>query len=106
MKLTISKKLWGGFLAVLILLIIASGMSIWTTYDISSRYDSLIDEEMERVNLIEKVDVIQKEMSTSVLEFLMFNKQSSVEKLEANYNIVMEITTLLSSSLDDSASIE
>ncbi|QUG40804.1 methyl-accepting chemotaxis protein [Psychrobacillus sp. INOP01] len=106
MKLSISKKLWGGFSAVLILLIIASVMSMWTTYDVSNRYDSLIDEEMERVSLVEKVEVIQKQMSTSVLEFLMFNKLSSVEKLEDNYNQVMEITTSLASSLNDSASIE
>lgn len=106
MKLTISKKLWGGFSAVLVLLIIASALSMYTTYDITNRYDSLIDEEMERVSLVEKMEVIQKQMSTSVLEFLMFNKLSSVEKLEANYNEAIEITTSLASSIDDSASIE
>lgn len=81
-------------------------MSMWTTYDVSDRYDSLIDEEIERVTLVEKLEVIQKQMSTSVLEFLMFNKLSSVEKLEANYNQVMEITTTLASSLNDSPSEE
>ena len=106
MKLTISKKLWGGFSAVLVLLIIASVMSMWTTYDVSARYDSLIDEEMERVALVEKVEIIQREMSTSVLEFLMFNKVSAVEKLEANYKQVLEITTSLSSELNDTASKE
>ena len=104
MKLSISKKLWGGFSAVLVLLIIASALSMWTTYDISSKYDSLIDEDMENVSLIEKVEVIQKEMSTSVLEYLMFSKLTSVEKLEDNYKQVMEITTSLSSGLNDTAS--
>ena len=106
MKLTISKKLWGGFTAVLVLLIIASAMSMWTTYDISSKYDSLIDEEMEHVSLIEKVELIQKDMSTSVLEYLMFSKLTSVEKLENNYKQVTEITTSLSSDLKDTASKE
>ena len=106
MKLTISKKLWGGFSAVLVLLIIASIMSMWTTYDISSKYDSLIDEEMDRVSLIEKVELIQKEMSTSVLEYLMFSKLTSVEKLEDNYKQVMEITTSLSSDLKGTTSAE
>ncbi|SEM31769.1 methyl-accepting chemotaxis protein [Paenisporosarcina quisquiliarum] len=106
MKLTISKKLWGGFSAVLVLLIIASVMSMWTTNDVSTRYDSLIDEEMERVSLVEKVEVIQKEMSTSVLEYLMFSKLSSVEKLEADYNQVMEIITSLSKDLNNKAAIE
>ena len=104
MKLSISKKLWGGFSSVLVLLIIASALSMWTTYDISSKYDSLIDEDMENVSLIEKVEVIQKEMSTSVLEYLMFSKLTSVEKLEDNYKQVMEITTSLSSGLNDTAS--
>ncbi|MCZ8539230.1 methyl-accepting chemotaxis protein [Psychrobacillus psychrodurans] len=106
MKLTISKKLWGGFSAVLVLLIIASVMSMWTTNDVSTRYDSLIDEEMERVSLVEKVEVIQKEMSTSVLEYLMFSKLSSVEKLEADYKQVMEIITSLSKDLNNKAAIE
>ena len=106
MKLTISKKLWGGFSAVLVLLIIASVMSMWTTNDVSTRYDSLIDEEMKRVSLVEKVEVIQKEMSTSVLEYLMFSKLSSVEKLEADYKQVMEIITSLSKDLNNKAAIE
>ncbi|WP_419958147.1 methyl-accepting chemotaxis protein [Psychrobacillus psychrotolerans] len=106
MKLTISKKLWGGFTAVLGLLIIASAMSMWTTYDISSKYDSLIDEELEHVSLIEKVELIQKDMSTSVLEYLMFSKLTSVEKLENNYKQVTEITTSLSSDLKDTTSKE
>ncbi|MEK5214802.1 methyl-accepting chemotaxis protein [Psychrobacillus sp. FSL H8-0487] len=106
MKLTISKKLWGGFTAVLVLLIIASAMSMWTTYDISSKYDSLIDEEMEHVSLIEKVELIQKDTSTSVLEYLMFSKLTSVEKLENNYKQVTEITTSLSSDLKDTTSKE
>lgn len=106
MRLSISKKLWGGFSAVLVLLIIASALSMWTTYDMSNRYDSLIDEEMERVSLVENMEVIQKQMSTSVLEFLMFNKLSSVEKLETNYNQVGEITASLASSLDDTNSKE
>ncbi|MEK3952732.1 methyl-accepting chemotaxis protein [Psychrobacillus sp. FSL K6-1464] len=106
MKLTISKKLWGGFTAVLGMLIIASAMSMWTTYDISSKYDSLIDEELEHVSLIEKVELIQKDTSTSVLEYLMFSKLTSVEKLENNYKQVTEITTSLSSDLKDTTSKE
>lgn len=106
MKLTISKKLWGGFSAVLVLLIIASVMSMWTTYDISSKYDSLIDEEMERVSFVEKVELLQKEMSTSVLEYLMFSKLTSVEKLEMNYKQVTEITESLSKNLNDTTSKE
>ncbi|MEK3994171.1 methyl-accepting chemotaxis protein [Psychrobacillus sp. FSL K6-2365] len=106
MKLTISKKLWGGFSAVLVLLIIASVMSMWTTNDVSTRYDSLIDEELERVSLVEKVEVIQKEMSTSVLEYLMFSKLASVEKLEADYKQVMEIITSLSKDLDNKDALE
>lgn len=106
MKLTISKKLWGGFSAVLVLLIIASAMSMWTTYDISSKYDSLIDEEMEHVSLIEQVELVQMETSTSVLEYLMFSKLTSVEKLENNYKQVTEITTSLSTGLKDTASKE
>lgn len=106
MKLTISKKLWGGFSAVLVLLIIASVMSMWTTYDITSKYDSLIDEDIEHVKLVEKVELIRKQMSTSMLEYLMFSKMTSVEKLEADYKEVMEITNILHDDIKGSASVE
>lgn len=106
MKLTISKKLWGGFSAVLVLLIIASVMSMWTTYDITSKYDSLIDEDIEHVKLVEKVELIRKQMSTSMLEYLMFSKMTSVEKLEADYKQVIEITNILHDDIKDAASVE
>ena len=106
MKLTISKKLWGGFSAVLVLLIIASVMSMWTTYDITSKYDSLIDEDIERVILVEEVELLQKQMSTSMLEYLMFSKMTSVEKLEADYKQVIEITNILHDDIKDAASVE
>ncbi|SER65038.1 methyl-accepting chemotaxis protein [Psychrobacillus sp. OK032] len=82
MKFTISRKLWSGFSAVLILLIISSGLSIFATADISNKYKNIIDEDLQRVNHVEEIEKIQKAMATSILEFVMFGKESSVENFQ------------------------
>lgn len=82
MKFTIGRKMWIGFLSVLILLILSSGLSIFATVDITNRYKTIIDEDMERVNNVEEIEKIQKAMATSILEFVMFGKESTIENFQ------------------------
>ncbi|MFJ7970450.1 methyl-accepting chemotaxis protein [Psychrobacillus sp. NPDC096389] len=82
MKFTIGRKMWIGFLSVLILLILSSGLSIFATIDITNRYKTIIDEDMERVNNVEEIEKIQKAMATSILEFVMFGKESTIENFQ------------------------
>lgn len=82
MKFTIGRKMWIGFLSVLILLILSSGLSIFATVDITNKYKTIIDDDMERVNNVEEIEKIQKAMATSILEFVMFGKESTIENFQ------------------------
>ncbi|WP_342578186.1 methyl-accepting chemotaxis protein [Psychrobacillus sp. FSL K6-2843] len=82
MKLSISKKMWFGFSFVLLLLIFISVISIFTSYDVADKYKSIIDKDIEKINLVSEIEVIQKDMATAVLEFVMFGSEDATDKFD------------------------
>ncbi|MEI4769617.1 methyl-accepting chemotaxis protein [Psychrobacillus sp. FJAT-51614] len=82
MKLTIAKKLWFGFSAVLLLLVLTSVNSILATNSITSKYQSLLDMNVKKVELVGEIEVIQKDMATAILEFVMFGKEDALGKFD------------------------
>ncbi|WP_144509553.1 methyl-accepting chemotaxis protein [Bacillus sp. FJAT-22090] len=107
MKFTINRKMWFGFLAVLILLIIASALSIFSTFDITDRYKKVINEDMRKVDLVEEIEITQKDMSSSVLEFVMFSKEDSIKKLDMQMEEGTEVAKELIKGLaGDQASLK
>lgn len=83
MKLTISKKMWFGFSAVLLLLVITSVITQIGTAKLTDRYKDLLDEDVAKIDLVEEITVIQKDMATAILEFVMFGKREAVDKFDA-----------------------
>ena len=83
MKLTISKKMWFGFSAVLLLLVITSITTQIGTAKLTDRYKDLLDEDVAKIDLVEEITVIQKDMATAILEFVMFGKREAVDKFDA-----------------------
>ncbi|MFB5085863.1 methyl-accepting chemotaxis protein [Psychrobacillus sp. PGGUH221] len=82
MKLTISKKLWFGFSAVLFLLVLISVLSILASSIITDKYQSLLDNNVKKVELVGEIEIIQKDMATAVLEFVMFGKEDAIGKFD------------------------
>ncbi|MEK3978400.1 methyl-accepting chemotaxis protein [Psychrobacillus sp. FSL K6-2836] len=83
MKLTISRKMWFGFSAILLLLVITSVLTQSGTNKLTDRYKDLLDDDITKINLVEQIIVIQKDMATAVLEFVMFGKKDAVDKFDA-----------------------
>lgn len=83
MKLTISKKMWFGFSAVLLLLVITSIITQIGTSMLTDRYKELLDDDVAKIDLVEEITVIQKDMATAILEFVMFGKREAVDKFDA-----------------------
>ncbi|MFJ8064152.1 methyl-accepting chemotaxis protein [Psychrobacillus sp. NPDC096426] len=106
MKFTISRKMWAGFASVLILLILASGLSIFATADIANKYKSIIEDDIENVNLVTEIEIIQKDMSTAVLEYVMFGKESSIDKLESEIERGSVSAKALIEKISDPASLK
>lgn len=82
MKLTISRKMWFGFSAILLLLVITSVLTQSGTDKLTDRYKNILDEDITKINLVEEISMIQKDMATAVLEFVMFGKRDAVDKFD------------------------
>ena len=83
MKLTIARKMWLGFSTILLLLVITSVVTQTGTKILTERYKELLDNDIKKIYLVEEITVIQKDMATAVLEFVMFGKRGSVDKFDA-----------------------
>ena len=83
MKLSIGKKMWFGFSAILLLLVITSILTQSGTTKLTDRYKDILDDDITKINLVEEITVIQKDMATAVLEFVMFGKRDAVDKFDA-----------------------
>lgn len=82
MKLSISKKMWFGFSFVLLLLVFISVTSIFTSYDLANKYKDIIDKDIKKINLVSEIEVIQKDMATAILEFVMFGSDDAIQKFD------------------------
>lgn len=106
MKLSISKKMWSGFGAVLFLLVLSSGLSMWSTHQITSKYKSLLDEDARKVELVGQIEVIQKDMATVILEFVMFGKDTALDSFDAQIAKGSEAAKELIGSVSDDESLK
>ncbi|TQR17638.1 methyl-accepting chemotaxis protein [Psychrobacillus soli] len=106
MKYTITRKMWAGFSSVLVLLILASGLSIFATVDITKKYKDIIEDDIEKVNLVTEIEFIQKDMATAVLEYVMFGKNTAIENLEKEMERGSVAAGALIEKLSDPASIK
>ncbi|MCZ8539229.1 methyl-accepting chemotaxis protein [Psychrobacillus psychrodurans] len=106
MKLTISRKMWFGFCAVLVLLVITSILTQSGTTKLTDRYKDLLDDDITKINLVEEIIVIQKDMSTAVLEFVMFGKRDAVDKFDAEIEKGMTAARALIEKSTDAESVK
>ncbi|KQL36739.1 MULTISPECIES: HAMP domain-containing methyl-accepting chemotaxis protein [Bacillaceae] len=84
MKMTIAKKMWLGFSAVLILLAGVSVMIHISMDEIGAKYQFLLDDRVEKVDLIKDIEIAQKDISRSMMDYLLFNTDESLENIRSN----------------------
>ncbi|MFJ7825252.1 methyl-accepting chemotaxis protein [Psychrobacillus sp. NPDC096623] len=106
MKLSISKKMWIGFSVVLLLLVLTSIITQFGTKILTDRYKELLDYDIEKVELVEDITVIQKDMATAVLEFVMFGSRDSVDKFDAEIEKGSVAAKILIEKATDAESVQ
>lgn len=84
MKMTIAKKMWLGFSAVLILLAGVSVMLHISMDEIGAKYQFLLDDRVEKVDLIKDIEIAQKDISRSMMDYLLFNTDESLKNIRSN----------------------
>ncbi|MFB5085864.1 HAMP domain-containing methyl-accepting chemotaxis protein [Psychrobacillus sp. PGGUH221] len=99
MKMTIAKKMWLGFSVVLILLTGVSVMLHISMDEISAKYQFLLDDRVEKVDLIKDIEIAQKDISRSVMDYLLFNTDESLNNIRSNSELQASLTTDLEGKL-------
>nr|WP_144509554.1 HAMP domain-containing methyl-accepting chemotaxis protein [Bacillus sp. FJAT-22090] len=95
MKITIGKKMWLGFSAILFLLIIVAGLTVWAMINTSSKYQFLLDDQAVKVNLLKDIEMAQKDTTRSVMDFLLSNTDASKKSISENQVLTTELTQQL-----------
>lgn len=81
LKFTIGKKIWLGFVSVIILSIIISTLSVLVIGDITEKYNQLLDDEIMKGDLVDDIIINQKEITAVIGEFMYTNKQETETKM-------------------------
>ena len=99
MKMTIAKKMWFGFSVVLILLLASSVLSYVTVTNNSSKYQLLLDDSAVRVNLVNEIEIAQKDVGRNLLDYLLFNTDDSKKNIQKNADLVVSLNEELRGKL-------
>ncbi|WP_391120396.1 methyl-accepting chemotaxis protein [Psychrobacillus sp. L3] len=99
MKWTIGKKMWLGFSAILLLLIITSVVTIWTMIDVSSRYRFLLDDRVMKINVAKEIGIAQKDATRELMDYLLFTTDAAKKGIKENETLTKELAQELRSNL-------
>lgn len=105
MKFSVSKKLWAGFLGLVVLLIVSGVLNYLTIPDIKERYTYLIDDRMENVITLEQLATNQNELSNDLRGYLLYKQVSYLKnrrELLENLDTTMD---KLSEQLNDESAL-
>lgn len=104
MKLSVAKKLWAGFVMILLIMLVLGAASTWSIYKINEEYEILLDERVHKVNVAEKLISAQKDSFTALNGYVVHNSTGYLRAREVaseNAELVMqEIRSLFTNKND------
>ena len=84
MKLTVGRKLWAGFLVVLVLVVFVGLAGFWSLTKMNDEYQFLINDRIEAIRLLEELSSTQYRIASDVRGYLLFNQVSNLANREEN----------------------
>lgn len=100
MRLTIGKKLFGGFLVILILLVIASAVSNSKISATDESYRKLIDENVENAMLAKELENSYLNQSSSIQKYLLTGDEAYHAQYEDNLKKANDTISLMKKAYD------
>ncbi|MEK3933674.1 methyl-accepting chemotaxis protein [Sporosarcina sp. FSL W7-1349] len=82
MRFTVGRKLWAGFLSVLLLLILVGVTSYASMSSMNKEYRFLIDDRIQKVLLLENLSSIQGKIVSNVRGYLLYKDQLYLRDLD------------------------
>ncbi|WP_262173673.1 methyl-accepting chemotaxis protein [Saccharococcus sp. Marseille-Q5394] len=104
MRYSVRKKLWTGFLSLLLLMITAGALNYLTIPDISKEYTSFINDRMEKVILLEQLSTNQTELSNDLRGYLLYKETKYLKNRSELLESVDEKLKQMDSSLESEKS--
>ncbi|WP_194841446.1 methyl-accepting chemotaxis protein [Sporosarcina obsidiansis] len=82
MKFTVGKKLWGGFLSVVFLMILIGIVGFFALSNVNDRYQFLIDDRMYKVVLLEQQLKDQNALASNIRGYMLYENPAYLEEIE------------------------
>ncbi|WP_341322245.1 HAMP domain-containing methyl-accepting chemotaxis protein [Solibacillus sp. FSL H8-0523] len=82
MKFSISKKLWLSFSISIVLIILINVIGSFALTSVNSKYEVILDRDVERIVHAKNLEIAQKDLATRVLEFVALNKSTARDEIE------------------------
>lgn len=101
MKLTIAKKLWFGFSTLIVLLLIAGAITVYSFYALTGKYQTIVDVNIEKINLATEIEKSQIEAEANLLTFISFSNAAVVDEVRASVQNATSAFEKLSSFQND-----
>lgn len=79
LKLTIAKKLYAGFLSILLLLIVIAGLNYIELNSANDMYQKLLNERAQVVSQVKDLSIAIKEENLTITNYLLMNKEEDLK---------------------------
>ncbi|NYF23851.1 methyl-accepting chemotaxis protein [Sporosarcina sp. JAI121] len=99
MRFTVAKKLWSGFAAILVLLVVVGIVGLWTSIRLDTDYNFLLDDRVKKVDLVDEFILKHNEIQDEVRGFMLFKDESHLEAREEKIDRYNELYDELTSVL-------
>ena len=106
MRYSVSKKLWTGFISLLLLMIIAGFFNYLAIPYVSGEYKSFIDDRMEKVILLEQLSTDQTELSNDLRGYLLYKETKYLKNRTELLESVEEKLKTMNSAFESERSKE
>lgn len=99
MKMTVGKKLWVGFLAILAIVLLVGASGLWGLTKLDAEYRYLIDDKINNVVLLEQLLSVQHADAKNIRGYIIYKDQSYVEQRQDIMDAVKEKIKALDKSI-------
>ncbi|GEN83398.1 methyl-accepting chemotaxis protein TlpC [Sporosarcina luteola] len=99
MKMTVGKKLWVGFLAILAIVLLVGASGLWGLTKLDAEYRYLIDDKINNVVLLEQLLSAQHADAKNIRGYIIYKDQSYVEQRQDIVDAVKEKIKALDTSI-------
>ncbi|MDW0117933.1 methyl-accepting chemotaxis protein [Sporosarcina thermotolerans] len=104
--MTVGKKLWVGFLAILSIVLLVGASGLWALYKLDGEYRYLIDDKIKNVMLLEQLLSAQHADAKYIRGYIIYKEQSYVEQREEIMDVIKDKIKTLDKSIHTAADLK